>query len=196
VKEKAVSLIAIALLLFVAAMVIFAIDLMIPSGGVLVGLTACFAFAAVVVAFRHSMSSGVWMLIATLGSVPLMLWLFIEVWPRTPLGKRMINTPEPSGDFVWSDAAKVGNVQSLVGSIGIAMNEMIPSGLVQIGEQSFEAFSESGPIEAGKSVRVVRLDVGRLVVVAVRETKPSDAPMSEGTGLDRPISDLNLESLN
>ena len=30
------------------------------------------------------------------------------------------------------------------------MVEMIPSGLVQIGEQTFEAFSESGPIDAQK----------------------------------------------
>jgi membrane-bound ClpP family serine protease len=190
------SFFAIALLLFVAALLIFAIDLMIPSGGVLVFLTACFALAAVVAAFMHNFNTGVWMLIACLGSIPIMLWLFIEIWPRTPLGRRMINTPERSGNFVWSDAAKAGDGNSLVGSIGLALNEMLPSGLVQIGDHHFEAFSESGPIDAGKSVRVIRLDVGRLVVIAVRETKPGDVPKSEGSGLDRPISELNLESLD
>ena len=184
------------MLLFVAAMVIFAIDLMIPSGGILIGVTACFAFAAVLVAFRHSYSTGLWMLIASLLSVPVMMWLFIEVWPKTPLGRRMISNPEPSGTYVWSDAAKSANVGTLIGSEGVALNEMIPSGLVKIGEQSFEAFSESGPIDAGKPVRVVRLDVGRLVVVLVREKKQSDVPMSHGTGLDRPITDLDLESID
>jgi len=190
------SFIAIALLLFLAAMVIFAIDLMIPSGGVLIGVTACLAFAAVVFAFRHSMSSGIWMLIASMGAIPIMMWLFVEVWPRTPLGRQMISKPEPSGTYVWSDAAKSVNAGSLIGAEGTVLNEMIPSGLVQIGEQTFEAFSESGPIDAGKAVRIVRLDVGRLVVAVIREKKPMDAPMSHGTGLDRPISDLDLESID
>lgn len=190
------SFIAIALLLFLVAMVIFAIDLMIPSGGVLIGVTACLAFAAVVFAFRHSTTSGIWMLIASMGAIPIMMWLFVEVWPRTPLGRQMISKPEPSGTYVWSDAAKSVNAGSLIGAEGTVLNEMIPSGLVQIGDQTFEAFSESGPIDAGKAVRIVRLDVGRLVVAVIREKKPTDAPMSHGTGLDRPISDLDLESID
>ncbi len=111
-----------------------------------------------------------------------MLWLFIVVWPRTPW-QRMISMPEPTGDFVWSDAAKAGNIQSLIGAEGVALNELLPSGLVQIGDQSYEAFSESGPIDLGKPIRVTRIDVGRLVVMAIRESKQSDAPMSEGSGL-------------
>ena len=186
----------IAVLLFLAALVIFAIDLMIPSGGVLVGVTACFAFAAILVAFRHSTNTGIWMLIATLGAAPIMMWGFLEIWPRTPLGRRMTSAPEPVGEFVWSDAAKSKDYHSLIGSEGIALVEMIPSGLVQIGEQTFEAFSESGPIDSGKPVRVVRLDVGRLVVTVVRTNKPKDAPMSHGTGLDRPISELDLDSID
>lgn len=185
-----------AILLFIAALVIFAIDLMIPSGGVLVGVTACFAFAAVLVAFRHSTNTGIWMLIATLGAAPLMMWGFLELWPRTPLGRRMTSPPEPAGEFVWSDAGKSKDVHSLIGAEGFSMGEMIPSGLVEIDGQSYEAFSESGPIDAGKPVRVVRLDVGRLVVVAMRVGKPKDAPMSDGTGLDRPISEFDLDSID
>ena len=190
------SLLALAILLFIAAMVIFAIDLMIPTGGVLIGVTACFAFAAILVAFRHSTNSGVWMLIATLGAAPLMMWGFLEIWPRTPIGRRMTSPPEPAGEFVWSDAAKLKDFHTLVGAEGIAMGEMIPSGLVQIGNQSYEAFSESGPIDAGKPVRVVRLDVGRLVVSIIRSPKQKDAPMSDGTGLDRPISEFDLDSID
>ena len=190
------SLLALAILLFIAALVIFAIDLMIPSGGVLVGVTACFAFAAVLVAFRHSTNTGIWMLIATLGAAPLMMWGFLELWPRTPLGRRMTSPPEPAGEFVWSDAGKSNDVHSLIGAEGLSMGEMIPSGLVQIEGQSYEAFSESGPIDAGKPVRVVRLDVGRLVVVAMRVGKPKDTPMSDGTGLDRPISEFDLDSID
>ena len=177
-------------------MVIFAIDLMVPSGGVLIGVTACFAFAAILVAFRHSFNAGVWMTIATMGATPLMMWAFLTIWPQTPLGRRMTSPPEPAGEFVWSDAAKTKDSQSLIGQEGIAKMEMIPSGLVQIGEQEFEAFSDSGPIDAGARVRVLRLDVGRLVVATIREPKQTDAPMSDGTGLDSPISDFDLDSID
>ena len=190
------SLLAIAVLLFISALVVFAIDLMIPSGGVLVGVTACFAFAAVLVAFRHSSNAGIWMLISTLGAIPVMLWGFLELWPRTPLGRQMTSPPLPSGEFIWSDAAKSKDSQALIGVEGVSLGEMIPSGLVQIGNETYEAFSETGPIDAGKTVRVIRLDIGRLVVTVVRGHKQSDAPMSDGTGLDRPISELNLESLD
>ncbi len=190
------SLLAIAILLFFAAIVIFAIDLMIPSGGVLVGVTACFAFAAILVAFRHSTNTGVWMLIATLGAAPLMMWGFLEIWPRTPLGRRMTSPPAPAGEFVWSDAAKSKDAHALIGAEGMAMGEMIPSGLVQIGNQSYEAFSESGPIDAGTPVRVTRLDVGRLVVATIRTSNQQNAPMSHGTGLDRPISEFDLDSID
>jgi membrane-bound ClpP family serine protease len=190
------SLLLIAILLFVAALVIFAIDLMIPSGGVLIGVTACLAFAAILMAFRHSFNAGVWMLIATMGAAPMMMWAFLNLWPHTPIGRRMTSAPEPAGDFVWSDAAKSKDSHSLIGAEGIAIGEMIPSGLVQIGDQSFEAFSESGPIDAGKRVRVVRLDVGRLVVAMIRRKQQDDAPMSHGTGLDRPMSDFDLDSID
>jgi membrane-bound ClpP family serine protease len=190
------SLLAVAVLLFVLALVIFAIDLMIPSGGILVGVTCCFAFAAVVVAFRYSTNAGLWMLITALGSAPILMWVFVVVWPRTPLGKRMIAVPDVAGPFVWSDAAQSGSdANALIGQEGIAIDEMLPSGNIRLGDKTYEAFSETGPIEQGKIVRVTRLDIGRLVVAVIRDRAPN-ATMSEGTGLDRPISELNLESLD
>lgn len=185
---------AIALILFVAALVVFAIDLMIPTGGILIAVTGILCFGAVVFAFRHSPTSGVWMLTASLGMIPLMLFLLLYVWPKTPFGKRMIVTPDPVGEFVWADAASV-DPKTLIGAMGIAETEFLPRGSVRIGQQSFEAVSEGGLIEAGQTVRVTRLDVGRLVVLPVKENAKSDRPMSEGGGLDQPISDLGLDSL-
>lgn len=187
---------AIALVLFIAALVIFVIDLLIPSGGILIGVTACLAFAAVIFAFRHSPTSGIWMLIATLSLAPIMMWVLIVVWPKTPLGRRMIVEPTPPGDFVWADAAKSGNVNALIGAEGVAETELLPSGQINISGELYEGFSETGPIEAGEHVRVVRIDVGRLVVTKIRKPANHGKTMSDGTGLDRPITDLDFESLD
>ncbi|MEI8214155.1 MAG: NfeD family protein [Planctomycetota bacterium] len=185
---------AIALFLFVAALVVFAIDLMIPTGGVLIAVTAILGFGAVVFAFRHSPVSGLWMLVATLGLIPIMLFTLLVIWPRTPFGKRMITVPERAGDFNWSDAA-TADLKQVIGATGIADTEFLPHGTVRIGDRLFEAVSESGPIDPGQSVRVTRLDVGRLVVVPLRSRPGDAATMSEGSGLDRPISELDLDSL-
>jgi membrane-bound ClpP family serine protease len=189
-----VSFLGIALGLFILAIVIFAIDLMIPSGGVLVAVTGFLALGAVIFAFRYSFQAGMAMLVATFALIPVLLWVFVVVWPKTPMGKRMIVEPVPAESFVWSDAAKSGAADQLIGQIGTAACDLLPGGYVTINDESYEAISETGPIDRGKPVKVTRLDLGRLVV---RESKelPTSTTMSEGTGLDRPATELDLESL-
>jgi membrane-bound ClpP family serine protease len=184
---------ALALILFVAALVVFAIDLMIPTGGILVAVTGILCFAAIFFAFRHSQVSGVWMLIATLSLIPIMLFFLLVVWPRTPFGRRMMTSPDPVGEFVWSDASD-SDPKALIGATGVAESEFLPRGSVRIGERSYEAVSDAGWIAAGQTVKVMRLDVGRLVVMPVIES-PKDRPISDGSALDQPISDLGLDSL-
>jgi membrane-bound ClpP family serine protease len=180
--------------LFALALVIFVIDIMIPSGGVLIGVTGLLILGSVYCAFLHSVTTGIWMVIATCLSMPLMFWMFLVMWPRTPMGKRLIVEPTPADEFVWSDAGESGTATTLLNAIGLTLGEMLPSGLVQIGDKTYEAFSETGPIEKGVQVKVKRLDVGRLVVIAYREAN-SATPKSVGSGLDRPAAELNIDSL-
>lgn len=186
---------AIAMALFIAALVVFAIDLMIPTGGVLVAVTALLGCGAVYFAFKHSPTSGWWMLAASLAMVPLMLMALIYIWPKTPFGKKIISTPERADSFAWSDTAKEPNPTKLIGSLGISETEFLPHGTVKIGEHTFEAVSEAGPIEPGQQVKVTKLDVGRLVVVPWKTRRETDAPLSENSSLDRPSQELGLDAL-
>ena len=188
------TFLAYALGLFALALVIFVIDIMIPSGGVLIGVTGLLILGSVYCAFLHSVTTGIWMVIATCLSMPLMFWMFLVMWPRTPMGKRLIVEPTPADEFVWSDAGESGTATTLLNAIGVTLGEMLPSGLVQIGDKTYEAFSETGPIEKGVQVKVKRLDVGRLVVIAYRESNTGN-PKSQGSGLDRPAAELNIDSL-
>ena len=189
------SYLTIAILIFAAAIILFAIDLFIPSGGLLVLLAGVCACVAIITGFQHSRFTGFSMLLASLIAIPLGFWAFVEIWPRTPIGKKMIAQPIPADQFNWSDVSTNSDASALIGMLGVTTSEMLPSGRVNVGDKSYEAFSESGPIELGKTVRVVRLDVGRLVVIAVRE-RQSAPPVSEGSGLDRPASELSIESLD
>jgi membrane-bound ClpP family serine protease len=194
IRSVMTTALGIALTLFVLALIVFVIDLLVPSGGILLAITGILCFVSVVFAFRHSPTSGMWMLLATLGLIPLMLFLLIYIWPKTPFGRRMIVKPDLAKEFVWSDAADA-DPKSLLGAIGLAETEFLPRGSVRINNRSFEAISDVGLIEAGQEVKVTRLDVGRLVVVPTKKPSENQRTMSDGSGLDQPITDLGLDSL-
>jgi membrane-bound ClpP family serine protease len=188
-----VSLFAIALGLFVLAIIVFLVDLFIPTGGVLIGVTGVLAIGAIVLAFMHSTSTGIWMVIGTFLAIPLMFWAFVELWPKTPVGKRLIVTPEKADAYVWSDA-KNSDPKELVGALGTVVDELLPSGFVKIQDRKYEAITETGPIEKGKTVKVVGLDLGRLVVTESKERIGGSTP-TQSFGLDRPANELNIDSL-
>lgn len=187
------SLFAIALGLFVLAIIVFLVDLFIPTGGVLIGVTGVLAIGAIVLAFMHSVSTGVWMVIGTFLAIPLMFWAFVELWPKTPVGKRLIVTPEKAEEYVWSDA-KNSDPKELVGALGTVVAELLPSGIVKVQDRKYEAITQGAPIEKGKTVKVVGLDLGRLVVVETMQNMGSGSP-SQSFGLDRPANELNIDSL-
>lgn len=189
------TFLGIALLFFLAALVVFAIDLMIPTGGVLIAVTGMLGLASVYFGFRHSPTSGWWMLIASLGMIPVMLLVLVYVWPKTPFGKMLIATPDKAKEYVWSDAAEAQDPKGLVGKTGVSVTEFLPHGTVLVDGREFEAVSEAGPIEPGTSVRVTKLDVGRLVVVPFRSKSVLNQPMSHQSDLDRPSDELGLDSL-
>jgi len=189
------TFLGIAMLLFLAALVVFAIDLMIPTGGVLIAITSILGLAAVYFAFRHSPTSGWWMLVAALGMIPVMLITLLYVWPKTPFGKMLIATPDKAKDYVWSDASESDDPKGLVGKIGVAQTEFLPHGTVLIDQREYEAVSQAGPIEPGATVRVTKLDVGRLVVIPWKARLGSGVPMSSESSLDRPSDELGLDSL-
>ncbi len=189
------TFLAIAMLLFVAALVVFAVDLMIPTGGVLVAVTGLLGLGAIYFAFRHSPTSGWWMLVAALGMIPVMVLALLYIWPKTPFGKMLISSPDRAKEYVWSDAAEADDPKALIGKIGKAQTEFLPHGTVSIDGREFEAVSEGGPIEVGTSVRVTKLDVGRLVVIPHKPKTDPTQPMSSQSSLDRPSEELGLDSL-
>lgn len=190
-----------AIFLLIIALGLLVVDLFIPSGGILIILTCLAALASVLVAFRVSVETGLTFLMIVLGSVPGLLWLFVKVWPNTPIGKRMIGELPERSEVRWASLQQVQDGSSLVGRIGKTASEMIPAGLVDIDGKQFDALSEGQPIPAGATVRVLRLDMGRLVVAEYEvpsELPTVDAGLTTATQdeLQRSIEDLGLESLD
>lgn len=150
----------IAFALFGLAVLILGIDLLVPSGGILVVLAFLFSGGSVLFAFRSSYSAGLWMLVAELAAVPIFAWVFIRVWPHTPLGKRVIIDTPNAKPFTWE-------TQKLVGKEGITTMDLLPNGQIELDGHRYDATSQSGIISVGTAVRVINEEMGVLFVVPV-----------------------------
>lgn len=157
--------ITIATLLFLVAVVLILLDIIIPSGAMLLVAGIVAGLGSVLFGFRDSFSTGLTFLILFLAAIPILFMAFLHLWPKTGLGKKILGEIPKAQSYQWSDATRLSDAKQLIGVNGIAESDLLPSGSVRIEGHSFESLSDGPPIHRGDSVRVVRIDMGRLVVV-------------------------------
>jgi membrane-bound serine protease (ClpP class) len=93
----------------------------------------------------------------------------------------------PKAEDVLPDDPLRRQLKGLIGRLGRAKCRMLPSGVVAIDGQTLDAMSEGMVIEAGQTVRVIKVEATRLVVRAVDEEIPT--PTAENP-LERPIDTI------
>lgn len=155
-------------LLFCLGVILLAVEVLVP-GGILGTLGGLALFGGCVLAF---VENGFWggsaATLLACGLVAASLWLQFSVLPRTKLGRKAFLTAEVSGTASSLEA----KTQHLVGREGTTLTPLTPSGYVQVNEQRYEAFSQSGQIPAGSSVTVIGADNFRLVVTLASNPSP------------------------
>lgn len=149
--------------LALGALMLFLLELLVPSGGV-IGIGALVAVILSVVAFFRV---GEWWGVTSIGVylvlIPAAISFALRILPHTPIGRRLIlsdpddNEREQASRQQRERAARE-QAEALVGATGVAMTDLRPVGSIQIEGTRIEALSESGVIPAGTGVRVVRVD--------------------------------------
>ncbi|MEM9367782.1 MAG: NfeD family protein [Planctomycetota bacterium] len=166
---------AIGLIVLFYALVI--LEFLIPSGGVLGIGAAIAAVTAILVAFTHSLTMGLWFLLILLVSTPALLGMLVRLWPRTKLGRQMLNALPGSpagGESPDRPRTRSGvPLADLVGRIGVARSDLLPSGEVTIDDCHVNAVSLGQPIDKGSLVKVLRV-TGRSLQVMVSESGERD----------------------
>ena len=183
-----------ALILLIAGLCILALELFVPSVGMLGIFAGCLILAAVVMGFLSDSMSGMIFLMVALLVVPVMLILMSKIWPHTPIGRRLLADDEtltdvlPQGDYY--DRA------DLAGRIGVAKSKMLPSGQVVIDGQKYDAVSDGFAIQAGDRVKVVSVKENRIYVQPCEEDESSDSNKQVASDdiLDQPIKEFDLDS--
>lgn len=189
----------VAILLFVAAVALAVLDIFVPSGGVLVVLSAIAAVGSVMFGFRSSNTAGMVILTCVLAAIPVILIAALKIWPHTPIGRRII-LPTPKKD---SGEEKANDpLHALVGELAVTQSALMPTGHVRLNHRNYNAVAEQGLIEAGQTVEILAVRE-RNLVVAVTTRKPNAAPVQvpepepTATGLlDLPAEELGLDSLD
>jgi len=145
--------------LFIVGVVLIALEVIIPGG--IVGAFGVLALiSGIVVAYIEYNSEGALMagLVAG-GLVVLALIVEFAVLPKTPLGRRLFLRKRIEGKNVYSQG---GDLE--LGTEGMAVTALAPTGMILIEGEKYEAASRSGFIEKNESVKVVEKDNFRLIV--------------------------------
>ena len=151
-------------LLLVAAMGLIALEIFFPSGGVLGVLAALAVVASLAVAFTGGMMTGTIMMVVTIVVVPLVVAGAVRWWPHTPIGRMIVLGIPASDDEVLPDTAEY-HLGELVGKRGVAKTKMLPSGVVLIDGDAYDASSDGTAIDPGQPIRVIAVRANRIVVL-------------------------------
>jgi membrane-bound ClpP family serine protease len=170
-----------AVLLLALGLGLAVLEVLLPSGGLLGFLAVAAILGAIVVGFVQSMAAGLLLSVAALVAVPVIVAMALRWWPHTPIGRRIL-LGVPKEQDILPDSPKVRDLKALVGRVGRAKSQMLLSGAVMIDGRTYDAMSESQPIEAGQMVRVVQVRGTEIVVRPADERPPprrADDPLSQ-----------------
>lgn len=160
-----------AIILLVLGIGLAVLEIFFPSAGILAFLSAASLVAAIVMGFSQGAVAGLLILLGVVVGLPTVLVLGFKYWPKTAMGRRVLLTPPQSEDVLPNDEEK-RLLKSLIGRVGRAKSKMLLSGVITIDGRTVDAVSESLPIEAGQSVRVVQVRGHGVVVRPVEAEQP------------------------
>lgn len=148
-----------AIILVGVAVVLFFLEVMVPSGGVIGVLSAVSLIAGVVMLFRINTTLGLIGAILSLAAVPFLFAFALKLWPTTPIAQMLLlkNLPRDGIDRAEPAPNDLPN-EPLVGACGQALTDLRPVGTCLIDGRRQPCLAESNLISRGSKIRVVSVD--------------------------------------
>lgn len=184
-----------ALILLTAGLCAVALELFVPSAGIIGIIAATLVISGIVVGFMDSLTTGALMLMIAVIALPVLLTMMFKVWPHTPLGKRILLKDLKPEDVLPKKSHYKKRNDSLVGKLGIARTKMLPSGIVVIDGEKFDAISEGFAIDQGDVVKIVDVREHRIYVQPYDGdlSDAGDLPARDGDILSTPIEEFGID---
>jgi membrane-bound ClpP family serine protease len=146
-------------LLFVIGLILLGFEVFVP--GAILGIFGGLALlgGSVLAFLNYGPGGGLLALGLALALVGVLLYVELKILPKTTLGRRLFLHAAVSAR---STTAPV--LSEIVGQLAVASTPLSPSGYVQIDGKRYEAYSQSGYVAAGTTLKVVSADNFRLIV--------------------------------
>jgi membrane-bound ClpP family serine protease len=156
-----------AVFLYFAAALLIVAEVFVPSGGLLfMCVIACVA-GGLVIFFKHSPAAG-WAGVAiALVMIPSVLVGAYKIFPHTKLGKA--TTLEPPKRELGDAVPDTDELKKLMGATGTVITPMRPVGTCEFSGKRLECVADSGYVEKGKMVMVIRIESTQLTVRVIEE---------------------------
>ena len=133
--------------------------------GILSILSAGAVISAVVLAFKVSSSVGTVFVATTAVFVPAAIIVGLKIFPKTPIGKRVILTPEKQTDQERGIAGVCGDDYSkLLGKAGVTVTLLRPSGIAEIDGERYSVVAKGELIDQGVEIEVIEVEGNSIVV--------------------------------
>ena len=157
----------------IGALLLF-LELFVP--GMIAGICGalCVIAALALTYSRYGVDQGNTMLSVVLVLAIILFFWWMRAFPNTRFARRWMlqeDVPPPKDHEKYA---------ALAGSSGRALTTLRPAGTAMIGERRVDVVAESEIIEAGASIRVVRVEGAKVVV---RQEGESVTPVVSSTGL-------------
>ena len=159
-------------------------------------LAGALIVTSIVLGFMDGVKSGALMLLMTVIAVPALLAAMVKIWPYTPLGKKIL-LKDLKPEDVLPKRRNHEQRENLEGQLGVAKTKMLPSGIIVVNGQKFDAISEGFAIEAGDPIKVTSVRENRIYVQPYDASvvDASELPARDRDILSQPIEELGIESL-
>jgi membrane-bound ClpP family serine protease len=172
-SEDGSALVIWALALIGLAVMLFLIEVFIPSGGLLGIASAISVVAGIIMLFWHNQVLGMIGAIVTLLALPFVFGFALKVWPDTPFGRLLTlhappSRPEP-GEADQPSKGAAASAGVAVGQRGRAVTEMRPVGTCVFDGRREECLASGGLIEPDTPVQVVAVDGRQIKVRALSD---------------------------
>jgi membrane-bound serine protease (ClpP class) len=145
------------LALLAMALLLVAIEMFVPSMGIIAIVATLVGIAGIVCLFKVSAAWGITGIGVAIVLVPTIVAFGFKLLPSTPMGRKMLFGEDGEHRPVLGDEPR-DEYANLVGMEGDALTDLRPVGVARFGAERVDVLSEVAYIRAGERVRVTAVE--------------------------------------
>lgn len=151
-----------AVFLYFACAILIVSEIFVPSGGLISICAMACLVGGLMIFFKSEMVQGWVGIIVAVVEIPIVLVIAWKLFPRTGFGKAVLLEPptRPQGDAI----PDTEDLNEMLGKIGKVITPLRPVGMVEFGGRRLECVAESGYVDNGNNVEVIKVESTQLTV--------------------------------